>query len=86
MIIYLLTVNITAFILFGLDKHRARRGGRRIPENRLLLAALAGGSLGAIAGMHVFRHKTQHRRFATGLPLVFFLHSCAAIYAYVQLN
>ena len=55
---YLLAVNILAFVLFGIDKQKARRNLWRIPEKTLLLSALIGGSAGAILGMQFFHHKT----------------------------
>lgn len=60
---YLLLVNLAGFLLMGLDKRRARRGAWRISEKALFLLAVLGGSLGAIAGMRTFRHKTRHWYF-----------------------
>lgn len=77
---WLLLINLIAFIAIGTDKRRARRRMRRIPEARLLLFAVIGGSVGAICGMLVFRHKTRHAAFFIGLPLIFLAH-CALIYA-----
>lgn len=68
---YLYTVNLLALGLFGFDKYRARRGGRRIPELWLLAVAVIGGSVGAIGGMLSFRHKTRKPRFSVGLPVIF---------------
>lgn len=68
---YLGVVDLAAFILFGIDKRRARKHRWRIPEKRLFALALAGGSLGALAGMYVFHHKTRHKLFSWGLPLLF---------------
>lgn len=65
---YLLLVNLAGFLLMGLDKRRARRGAWRISEKALFLLAVLGGSLGAIAGMRTFRHKTRHWYFRYGLP------------------
>ena len=65
---YLLLVNLIAFVLMGLDKCRARRDQWRIPEKTLFLPAVLGGSLGAILGMRLFRHKTRHWYFRYGLP------------------
>ena len=65
-----LFVNLAAFALMGLDKQRARNRRRRIPEKMLFGAALLGGSLGAWAGMYVFRHKTRHWYFVVGMPLI----------------
>lgn len=72
--IYLLAINVAAFLLMGADKGRAIRQQRRIPEKVLLLAALLGGSLGAFLGMQSFRHKTKHLKFALGLPVILLVH------------
>ena len=61
-------MSAAAFFAMGLDKLRARSGGRRIPERVLLVLAALLGAPGAYAGMMVFRHKTRHMRFAVGLP------------------
>jgi uncharacterized membrane protein YsdA (DUF1294 family) len=68
-------LNLVAFAAFGIDKARARRGERRIPESRLLLLALAGGTPGAYAGRRAFRHKTRKQ------PFVAQLHAIAAVQA-----
>ena len=68
--IYLAVVNLAAFALMGVDKRRAERGAWRIPERTLFLPAILGGSPGAILGMQMFRHKTRHRQFAVGIPLI----------------
>lgn len=75
----LAAVNLLAFVLMGVDKSKARRGAWRIPERVLFLAAIAGGSVGAIAGMFAFRHKTKHLRFMLGLPLILLLQLTAAL-------
>lgn len=67
---YILIVNLIAFFLMGIDKAKARRGAWRIPERTLFLSAILGGSVGAIAGMQLFRHKTKHRKFVVGMPLI----------------
>ena len=69
-LIYLAVVNLAAFALMGVDKRRAKRGAWRIPERTLFLPAILGGSPGAILGMQMFRHKTRHRQFAIGIPLI----------------
>ena len=66
--IYLLLVNAAAFLAFGEDKRRAKRREWRIPEATLMGLATAGGSLGALAGMRFFHHKTRHRKFTAGVP------------------
>ena len=67
---YLILINAAAFLLMLADKQKARRGAWRIPEATLMGSALLGGSLGAIAGMRLFRHKTRHPKFSVGLPLI----------------
>jgi uncharacterized membrane protein YsdA (DUF1294 family) len=67
---YLVLVNAAALVLMLVDKQKAQRGAWRIPEATLMGVALIGGSLGAIAGMYLFHHKTRHLKFALGLPLI----------------
>ena len=69
-ILYVFIVNLIAFAMYGLDKSRAKRGKWRISEKALFLIAVIGGSLGAILGMHLFRHKTRHWSFRIGLPVI----------------
>lgn len=68
--VLLLVWNLYVFFLYGTDKRRARRNEWRISEKRLLLSALAFGGAGALAGMKVFRHKTQHMKFRILVPLM----------------
>ncbi len=68
--VYLVIVNVFAFFLFGADKRKAKKGQWRISEKALFLSAIVGGSLGAIAGMQFFRHKTQHWYFKYGIPAI----------------
>lgn len=67
---YLLTVNAAAFLLMLIDKEKAKKRKYRIPEDTLMGIAILGGSLGAWFGMQVFRHKTKHRKFTLGIPLI----------------
>lgn len=69
-LLYLLLVNITGFIVMGVDKSRARRGAWRISEASLFTVAFIGGSLGATLGMRYFRHKTKHWYFRYGFPAI----------------
>ena len=57
---YLAAVNAITFAVYGADKRRAKKGKRRVPEKTLFLLAAVGGSVGALAGMRAFRHKTRH--------------------------
>ena len=67
---YLILINALALLLMLADKQKAKRGVWRIPEATLLGVAALGGSIGAIAGMYLFRHKTRHPKFYIGLPLI----------------
>ena len=81
---WLVFINLLAFVLFGLDKWKARRGAWRISENALMLSALLGGSLGALAGMRVFHHKTRHKKFTVGVPAMLVLDVALAVLGRVQ--
>ena len=78
-IIYLIAINVAAFALMGIDKNRARNYRWRISEKTLFGAAILGGSLGAICGMLLFRHKTKHWYFMLGMPLILAIQIVAAI-------
>lgn len=80
--VYLILINMTAYAAMGIDKSRARQQAWRLPESTLFLLALLGGSIGAIAGMHVFRHKTRHFLFSAGLPLILILQLATTIYLF----
>lgn len=69
-IIYLVIINLIAFLVMYIDKRRAKYGKWRIKEHTLFILALLGGSIGAIAGMYTFRHKTKKMRFAIGFPAI----------------
>lgn len=69
-LIYLLIVNAIAFLLMLADKRMAQKKLWRIPESTLLLSAAIGGSIGSLAGMYTFRHKTRHLKFTLGVPAI----------------
>lgn len=69
-IIYLLFINLAAFVLMGTDKYKAKKHLWRIPEKTLFLSAILGGSVGAILGMYTFHHKTRHWYFVAGMPAI----------------
>jgi len=77
---YLLLLNLTAFAAFWVDKRRARKGKYRIPERRLLLVAMLGGSIGAWLGMYLFRHKTKHLKFVIGVTVILLLYVGLFVY------
>ena len=78
--VYLLVVNIAAFAVYGWDKMCAKRGMWRVPEKILLLLAFLGGSVGALAAMAIFRHKTRHLKFRYGVPLILIFQIAGLIY------
>ena len=82
---YLILINLIAFALYGIDKRRAKQGAWRISEYTLLLVALLGGSLGALLGMRYFRHKTRHRKFRYGVPLILLLQLGLGLYLFLLL-
>ena len=77
---YLLIVNAVAFLLMLIDKVKAKKNRWRIKESTLMLWAAIGGSIGALAGMYTFRHKTLHRKFTIGIPAILILQIAAVIY------
>lgn len=82
LMIYLLAINLFTFVAYGIDKLKAKRHRWRIPEAKLLLLAIAGGSIGAWMGMFVWHHKTMHKKFKYGVPAILFLQT-AALGAYL---
>lgn len=78
--LYWWMINVAALILYLSDKLRAKQGRWRIPEATLLFSAVLGGSAGALFGMLLFRHKTQHRRFAILVPLLLLLQMGLDLY------
>lgn len=70
LIYYLLGINLLTFFVYGIDKWKAKRDKWRIPEAILLMLAALGGSVGALLGMTVFHHKTKHKKFLIGVPLI----------------
>lgn len=74
------TLNLLTFIIYGIDKLKAKKAKWRISETTLLLLAVIGGSIGAWLGLQVWRHKTQHKKFYIGIPLILTLQVVATIY------
>ena len=81
---YLLIINALAFLLMLIDKRKAQKNRWRIPEKTLLGAALIGGSLGAMAGMQLFRHKTKHMKFVIGVPVMLTGHILLLIWLFCR--
>ena len=76
---YLLAINAVTFIVYGIDKYKAKKAKRRISE-----ATLLGGSIGAWIGMKVWHHKTMHKKFKYGIPAILLIQ--IALMAYLHMN
>lgn len=83
-IYYLVIINLITFITYGVDKLKAKKGYWRIPESTLLLLAFVGGSMGAWLGMQAFHHKTLHKKFKLGIPLILMVQVAFALYIYIK--
>ena len=78
-LILLATMNLYAFIIYGLDKRYAKKKQWRIPEAHLILVAALYGAPGAFLGMKLFRHKTKHKKFTITVPLLLILQIAFAV-------
>ena len=78
--IYIIAVNLVTFVTYGIDKYKSIKRKLRISEATLLTMAVIGGSIGAWTGMKVWRHKTMHKKFTIGIPIVFVIHLFIVIY------
>lgn len=78
-VIYLVIINLVAFLTFGADKRRAKKDKWRVRERTLFLLAIIGGSVGALLGMYLFRHKTKHWYFCVGIPAILVLQIVLSI-------
>lgn len=83
-ILYLIIINITTFITYGADKRKAKKDKWRIQEKTLIVLAILGGSIGAFAGMKAFHHKTRHKKFTIGIPVIFLLQVVLILYLYLR--
>ena len=77
---YLVAINTITFLIYGLDKLKAKKSKWRIPEHTLLLLAIVGGSIGALLGMKTWRHKTMHKKFRYGIPFILALQIGICLY------
>lgn len=82
LLVWLAVINLVTFAVYGIDKAKAKRGAWRVPEKTLFLLPLLGGSLGALLGMKVFRHKTKHWYFVWGIPLILLAQIALAVWLY----
>lgn len=68
--IYLAAINVLTFLLYGIDKYRAKKSKWRVKEATLIWLSVLGGSVGAWVGMKVWHHKTLHKKFKYGIPMI----------------
>ena len=83
-IIYLIVINLIGFFVMWLDKKKAIKGSWRIPEKTLFLITALGGGIGTIAGMYIFRHKTQKLGFVIGFPFITILEIILIIWLIIK--
>ena len=81
-LIYLLLINVITFFTYGIDKWKAKRSKWRIPESTLLIMAVMGGSIGAWLGMKVWHHKTMHKKFKYGVPIILLVQVTIGVYLF----
>ena len=79
---YLIAINVITFLTYGIDKLKAKKGKWRIRESTLLLLAIIGGSIGAWLGIKVWHHKTLHKKFKCGIPLIVIVQIAIAVYIF----
>ena len=77
---YLFAINIVSFFLYGIDKYKAKKNKWRISEATLLMIAVIGGSIGAWVGMRIWHHKTMHKKFKYGIPIIIIMQVALAVY------
>ena len=85
LVCYLLAINAVTFIVYGIDKYKAKKAKWRISEATLLLLAVLGGSVGAWVGMKAWHHKTMHKKFKYGIPAILLIQIVLMAYLHVNL-
>ncbi len=78
-VIYLILINLITFLAMYIDKRKAKKGKRRIPEKTLFILVGLGGGVGGILGMYLFRHKTKKTRFVIGFPAILIFEALVVI-------
>ena len=82
--IYIVAINLFAYILYGVDKSKSKKAKWRISERALIIIALVGGSVGALLAMKKFHHKTKHKKFTIGVPLILVAQIALAVYVIIN--
>ena len=83
---YLIFINVVTFLVYGIDKWKAKQGSWRISEATLLILAVIGGSIGALLGMKVWHHKTMHKKFKYGVTLILLAHIALLIWIWLIIS
>lgn len=83
LLLYLLIINALGFVLMLVDKFKAKKNLWRIPEATLMTVAALGGSVGSLIGMYAVRHKTRHRKFTAGIPLILAVQVVLAVWIWL---
>ena len=83
LLFFIIGINVITFVVYGIDKLKAKKGKWRIPEATLLLLAIVGGSIGAWCGMKVWHHKTLHKKFKYGIPLILIAQIGLCLYSWL---
>lgn len=81
-LVYLLIINILTFLIMAIDKYKAKRARRRIPEKTLFTLVFLGGGIGGIIAMYTIRHKNKKVRFVIGFPLILIIEIIASLCIY----
>jgi len=82
--VYPVMINMIAFVMVGRDKRKSQKNKWRTPESSFFVIGLLGGAIGVYLGMQLFRHKTKHRKFTVGIPLLIILN-CLYVYAVLKI-
>ena len=85
-LVYLIIVNVLGLVLFGIDKWKAKHAKWRISEPTLLAIAAIGGSIGSWFGMKMWHHKTLHKKFKYGIPLIMMVQFALLLFALYKAN
>lgn len=79
-LLYIVLINILTFFIYGIDKLKAKKSKWRVPESTLMGMAIIGGSIGAWLGMKIWHHKTLHKKFKYGVPLILVAQTALCCY------
>lgn len=83
-IYYILIINFISFLIMYIDKRKAIKKKWRISENTLIFISIIGGSIGMLIGMNFFRHKTKHKKFTIGIPIIIIIQIYILYYIYLK--